>query len=400
MRTHYQGWLIFVVFAVCLLAPRGLSFLPFMPALIAFAILSWKQHAPVTIDRSLAFLLGGIVLLGFASALWSDYPADVVKRMVNTGGIFLGGALLFAVTSNVSYGGKTGFAALVGLYILYGFYLAFEYKSLFALTSIMLDKHIDLWNFNRSFVTYCLAFLPVWVLTKRLCGQKRWLYGIRGLMILSAALPLSMTQSQTAQMVAALAVLSYGVIRIAQSQRVRRILFAASGIGICALILASPIIPATLQHLNEGETTQSSLAAQANMAGRIEIWNFVAGHIHEKPWFGHGIEATKHFISPVVLPVNDTTGVLHPHNSYLQIWVELGLAGAIIACLIVLLALRRIAQSDPAHQPLYFGVFGGVTIMLATGYGLWQSWHLGLIFAAAALCLIVTRVHPPSKTVI
>jgi O-antigen ligase len=126
----------------------------------------------------------------------------------------------------------------------------------------------------------------------------------------------------------------------------------------------------------------------------------VAGRIHEKPWLGHGIEATKNFISPVRLPVNDTTGVLHPHNSYLQIWVELGLAGALIACMLAILVLRRINQSPIENQPLYFGVFAGIVSLLATGYGLWQSWHLGLIFAAAALCRIVTRVPLAAKSVI
>ena len=69
---------------------------------------------------------------------------------------------------------------------------------------------------------------------------------------------------------------------------------------------------------------------------RIKIWEFVAKKISERPLLGWGMNSSKHFSdgkNMVYTVSGEYLGEalpLHPHNTILQIWVELGLPGILV----------------------------------------------------------------------
>jgi O-antigen ligase len=67
---------------------------------------------------------------------------------------------------------------------------------------------------------------------------------------------------------------------------------------------------------------------------RLDIWSFAAERISERQWFGWGLEASR--TMPAV--------PLHPHNAALQVWLELGLIGAILFALIWLRVFESVAR--------------------------------------------------------
>lgn len=114
---------------------------------------------------------------------------------------------------------------------------------------------------------------------------------------------------------------------------------------------------------------------------RERIWRFVADRIFERPLTGHGLDASRGFGDSVPL---------HPHNGALQIWLELGGPGAMLAAALWLwLAWRITAMSDRAERAAAAGALAAYTLIGALSFGVWQEWWLALgAFAAAALALI------------
>jgi O-antigen ligase len=128
---------------------------------------------------------------------------------------------------------------------------------------------------------------------------------------------------------------------------------------------------------------------------RLNIWQFSAERIYERPLFGWGMDSAR--IIPggnetvrLVLPGPDGARdaemarmPLHPHNVSLQWWLELGLPGALLGAGI-LVAVILACGSAPAGAPIAVAAAGAATLVLMVSYGAWQSWWLGTLWLLAA----------------
>ena len=129
---------------------------------------------------------------------------------------------------------------------------------------------------------------------------------------------------------------------------------------------------------------------------RVEIWNYTAGLIEQKPLTGWGFDASRAFKEG---RLDDERGErqllpLHPHNAPLQILLELGAVGAaIVFALLMLLAGRIEGLSRPARvcgQALFVS-----TLAIAyTAYGLWQNQWLAMMFSATLLIPLTSPALP------
>lgn len=135
---------------------------------------------------------------------------------------------------------------------------------------------------------------------------------------------------------------------------------------------------------------------------RLEIWRFVAARIAERPVRGWGLDASRNIPGGQAAPAAragsgpplDPGAVLlplHPHNAFLQVWLELGLPGALLGASFLALLFRAILRRRPpaADPPLDGRAFaaGAVATALVIGnlsYGIWQSWWLAALWLTAA----------------
>ena len=86
---------------------------------------------------------------------------------------------------------------------------------------------------------------------------------------------------------------------------------------------------------------------------------------------------------------------MHPHNGVLEVWVELGAAGALgVAAIIwlVLTAIRRRSADRGTAAALAAAATAYMTVGLFA-YGIWSSWWIatGILAAATAIGML----HPP-----
>lgn len=125
----------------------------------------------------------------------------------------------------------------------------------------------------------------------------------------------------------------------------------------------------------------------ASWAARLDIWAFTAEQTLRHPLFGWGLDASRAF-QPFML---------HPHCAPLQVWLELGLTGAVLFAGVwfaVTRAAARIGPQGVAAAAAYFTIG-------ALSFGVWQEWWLGLAALTAIWVMIShARFAPRYDTMI
>ena len=111
-----------------------------------------------------------------------------------------------------------------------------------------------------------------------------------------------------------------------------------STLWICRLLALATvlafilIIPLSIVAYDKGGTTAHWLKHSGQH--RVEIWHFAAERALEKPLFGWGFNASRYVPNGDAvshfLPPGQSLIPLHPHDAFLQVWLEIGAVGAVI----------------------------------------------------------------------
>ena len=173
----------------------------------------------------------------------------------------------------------------------------------------------------------------------------------------------------------------------------RRTMFAVMFIGI--LIVPPVLVASGAGH--ELPLLAKDLPADANsIKHRFLIGQFVLTKIGERPLTGFGFDSSR-AIPGGHKPAIEGQPVLplHPHNGILQVWLELGLPGAIIAAVIVMFVLRRLSAFEPrGPTAMASATFAAFVTIAVISFGIWQNWWLMLAWIAAALTVLAAKTRP------
>jgi O-antigen ligase len=187
---------------------------------------------------------------------------------------------------------------------------------------------------------------------------------------------------------AAILALAVGIIA-AVAVLAHRIFAAALGVVVAIFILAMPLLPPILPPPAE---LQTEMHLPGSHYHRLLIWKFTAERIAERPILGWGLESSK------VIPGNKSRpdGLepalpLHPHNAALQVWLELGVVGALIAAALAVFLGRAIRRLPTPSAVAASGCFASATVISFVSYGIWQSWWLAAMFIAGAFSVLAIR---------
>lgn len=134
-----------------------------------------------------------------------------------------------------------------------------------------------------------------------------------------------------------------------------------------------------------------------SVAARFYIWKHMADEVGKNPVIGLGIRGARDLklqlpANPKTLreanPAADGRRVPHPHNIFLQIWLELGAIGAALALGVGLVALWQIGTLPGVVQAGANGLFAAGAAVAASGFDLWQTWlFASYVFAWVAIVL-------------
>ncbi|MBU8539445.1 O-antigen ligase family protein [Falsiroseomonas tokyonensis] len=175
-----------------------------------------------------------------------------------------------------------------------------------------------------------------------------------------------------------------------------------AALAFAAFSLAAPLVFALAL-----ERAPSLEPIPRSAAHRVLIWDFVVDRIAEKPLLGWGMESSRsipggseNFPADKLAQYGLNSpearqwfGVpaarrlpLHTHNAALQIWLELGLVGAVLAA-----ALGAAALLAAGASPAGFGMAISAVVTGQLSFGVWQPWWVASVLLAAVVAGAVRK---------
>jgi O-antigen ligase len=188
---------------------------------------------------------------------------------------------------------------------------------------------------------------------------------------------------------ATLAAFALGLAAFALVRATRLIGVIVLAVATTVYWIAAPLV--VLAGVRGGIVMTLHHLVQKSWDERLDMWTFAAAKIVEKPWTGWGLDASRTFGSAISL---------HTHDAAIQVWLELGAVGAVLAAafwigvwsLIEAMVRRdRTAGAAAAATAVAYLTIG------ALSFGVWQEWWLGLGAMAAVACTCLARSRSDAR---
>jgi exopolysaccharide production protein ExoQ len=386
---------------VALVVPLGVAPLAAL-TILALVVTRLRSGGGFDVFRNIPVVFLGLFLLWAATTLlWTPEFLRGTRTVAKLALFFAGGMLAIDAARKLAPADrrKCGTALVIGVTAAI-IYLAVEIYSngiirgafLKALGQDGFQRHM----LNRPVSIIVLLLWPALIVVKyRYPGRAIWLCLVLAIGLLAGS------ENATALVALIAGALVYSIASISPFLPAARVVSAA---GIVVSVLALPLFSGMSDKI---ESWNGLSAVENSLMHRLYIWDFTASRALDKPVSGWGIEASrglarhiendrgpgrvetllelrKRFFQNNRLP-------LHPHSAGLQIWVELGIIGAILfggflswLCW----CAGNHTQFGAACAPLLALVVTGFAIA-SSGFGIWQSWWMSSLWLTAILTVAV-----------
>lgn len=374
-------------FPLLVIVPRGVAVLISIAGLCAAGlVLSTGGPKPRPALAPVGALLACLLLWGAASALWSmDWLRSLIVA-ARLAGLFAVGAALVYAADSIRAPDRLTFILLGSLALAIALAAA-DLVTQGAVGAPFADRGYRPAWLNAASVSFAILLLPMTaVLVSRNLPTCALLLAVTsGAMIFTLA--------GTTAKVALVAGLLIGLLLYMSRGR------AAHTAAIISVIVITTA-PLTFARFGRLDVfTERADAIKLSAGHRLWIWSFAGDRIAEHPLAGWGLDASrsipggKDSIRPseIWLP-------LHPHNTPLQLWLELGVPGTILFALVVAYLWHALAVASWSRM---FGAAAGASLAIAliacvATYGIWQEWWLGVLWFSLFGVFVMARAAPPT----
>jgi O-antigen ligase len=396
-REKFAGWCGWVLLGVLTLTPVAawLGPLAFAPIMTLAGLLTLPALRVTEEDRPAALALLVLVIWAIGSTIWSAYQPE--RLVTSTAAKLVAEAVLFAAAACAARVAEPdyltralkvfawGMAGLGLLMLIEGLTGAAVYRALRAAIHDPIRPDLGVANVAQALFVLALL-LPAAALAAIRAAGKWWLIFpmVAGLVVPSVAF------GYDAPVLAlVLCLVAGGAVYLLP--RAAPQIFAAV---VALFYMIAPIIVDVTRMLGWYQALKADV--EPSWSQRMGYWSHAADWISDHPERGWGLDASRVFAPGIIL---------HPHDSALQIWLELGLIGATAAAVFwaaILAGLVR-PKSDTGAA-----VGAATTVVYLTfsafSFGVWQEWWLALGALALTVCIAVRREPVPlradrSKTV-
>lgn len=368
-----------------------------MPLTIAQLLLALMVIDRVTLQRALTAARDGVgqwwpcwAFMGWAllTAVWAIHPIDSAVLWVRIATMILLGALaLLSLRHAANYP-----ASPARLYL--GFYMA----SVLVLASALLPQggaigllsqlfDGDLARYLHKTVNRALCALAVliWPTMELFYLRKKRLWAWAALAV--TALPITMLDSVSAQLGMLAGLVCYLACHVLPPRLFRGAIALVPVLALAASYLSALPIPADRKD-----------ALNQFSSGRLPIWSAFSEHAANKPLKGWGIGSAHDvpFSAETLTGMKLSMAPMHPHLSFLQVRLELGLIGLVLLAAALGVALRHIARvtSEKPQQALLMATAAAYLVAGLSSFGVWQQWWLATAWLAAMLWARFLRIVP------
>lgn len=356
------------------------------------------ERVRVEMRSPLAALLAALLAWAAVASLWSPNPPGSLFLVFRLALIFGGGLFYLAAYRTLDEAGRDrAMTALAWAGPLFLAVLGSELLTDGALTRLVRGMaHDEPFNFNKLNRSSAILAIFAWPYALALW---RKVHGAAGLAFLALVLAYLWHGPMLAALVA---FLGAGLVFLVVYPKPRPALTALRAVVLIGLVLAPPLLAfavAPVFDLTKLAPVGSALPSQErSIVHRLYIAQFVLEQIAERPLAGWGFDASRALPGRDVIAYKGGARLpLHPHNAALQIWLELGVPGVLIAAGIVIEILRGLAVFAPRRRAAATGAavlttYGLIALM---SFGIWQNWWVVTAWLAALIATVAMAADAP-----
>ena len=384
-------FVIYMLPPVAVVIPTGVVVLAAVGALALMLSPEVQRRYAGFLGSPLGAALAALLVWAAVASLWSPNPPRSIFLVFRLSLIFAGGLLYVTALETLDDKGRErAVTALVWSGVLYLAVLGSEMIDGGILSKLVrsmpLDAEFDYNRLNRSGVILAIFAWPYALALWRRAG--RWAAMVFLALTLAYLWFVPMMAAMVAFMIGAIA---FGAALL----RARATILVLGAAAVAGMVLGPPLLitgPVTDVLMGKIVALSEHLPSQmVSMQHRVQIWQFVLERIAEHPWWGWGFDASR------ALPGGTTGAIagapilpLHPHNGVLQIWLEIGLPGALIGAVILFLAVRALLRFAGSRRAAAVGAATFCTWLLVAvmSFGIWQNWWLVIAWLAALITAI------------
>lgn len=391
-RLYGMGFMLALAasFFVALTAPRFLAYWPGIAGLVSLAGYAFIFRARPAVPRALLITVAAVLFVAGLSSFWALDPEGALERAGKMALVLLSGTMMVSAALSVP-------VTVLRPYTCYVFYAAAASSLLCAIDLAAgfpfyrLTQGLDAAALvepaalNRSVIALLCLFFTALAFA-RLEKDKKML----ACLFVAAGAMVIVTDSQSAQLGFVFALLCYTFFPYSHKRMWR----VAGGLLAAGVLVTPWLAPWMFSTLAAPLSDMPFLGKGGGFAGqRLEIWDEVARYAMQSPLYGHGIEATRAveaFESDQIYRQSLTE--LHPHNFAVQLWIEFGVIGAVLGATFFVFIFRKMEVLDYRQAQIALPAFIIILVAATFGYGLWQSWLLGLMLCALAVTITGIRL--------
>jgi O-antigen ligase len=370
---------------VAFFAPLGLAAGLVLAAIVALLV-GPRRDLLAAIPRGPACVAGLFLVWAFISTTWAVQPQVALHKAFQLLGLFAAGFIVLgAFRGGLSDRARksAGLVLAAGIGLVLGLFIieiVFDAPLSFLLyRGNRFDLHWLMTRHNRATTVVAILLVPA-----ALSVHHR--FGARAVVafVALAIVILSFMSGRTA-MVSAVLAASVAAAALLWPVVVRWLVAA----GLAATIFLAPLLPTLIPSTPERLAVVKEEAARLQVFSlfhRLRIWEFTVERIGERPILGWGLDSSRAL--PGGKDESDAAGErmsLHPHNNALQVRVELGLPGLLLASVLALWPIVRLRRYCADGATGILGAASAVAIVASMSYGVWQSWWVAALWFTAAL---------------
>jgi O-antigen ligase len=369
---------------VLVLGPHGAAPLASIAGALAIGLVLPNGMAAFRVLQLPAMLLGALLVWATVSATWSVDPEHSLLIAARLAGLFAAGFALTATTEALVSPRRLLRCFYIGLALALVLMLI-QFTTDGLLTRSFTARDFSAPQLNQASDTLAILVLPA--SAHLVCHGRGRLALVLAAATLTIIYGLVGTVAKTA--------VSVGILLAALFYFSPRHVARLAAILSVLVIITAPLTFARLARLERITETAETLKFSA--WHRLMIWSFAGDRIAERPLSGWGLDAARAipganepvYAGRVWLP-------LHPHNAAIQLWLELGVPGAVFFALIAAWLWLGLAA---APWPRLFMAAAGASLMAAFvttigSYGIWQEWWIGTLWFSLFLILVMLRCIP------
>ncbi len=336
------------------------------------------ERRPPAVDPALGAIAVSFLLLVWASTLWSIDPARTVRGALQMTGLLAAALVLIGsrapllrasdMIPRVALLASILGAALAALDFLAGHPIMRHVVAHPDLTGSLDTK------FDRGLSYQCVLVWPLLAFG--------WARGMRGwalASVLALVLALALSRDDTGRLAFAVGL----AVLIGAALLPRIVAAALAAIVACALSMPALVAAFAQRLIPAADSIKHSLAH------RLEIWDYMAARASERPFGGWG------WWSAQDLPIRPdelaryryvtAAGSPHPHNNWLQLWVEIGAGGALLGAILALVLLNRALRLEAGPRPFALACFAATMVLSLASYDLGTDSWWGALAATGLL---------------